>query len=102
MKATVRQDTEDNASGWSSNGSTDPDHPGTQRGNVGQRVFFSLPIYMTGSQSNFVGWLAASWKRQYCSTISTLAAVIVVRDQDTIVLMSLTSNFAAACPLPCT
>ena len=41
---------------------------------------------MTVGQSNFVEWLAASWKRQYCSTIGTLAAVIMVRNQVAIVV----------------
>ena len=41
---------------------------------------------MTVSQSNFVEWLAASWKRQYRSTISTVAAVTMVRDQAAIMV----------------
>ena len=44
-------------------------------------------MFMTvRSQSNFFESLAASWKRQYCSTIGTLAAVIIAHDQAAIVV----------------
>ena len=52
MEAAVCQDAEDDASGWSSDNSVDPNHPGAQRDNVGQlwdehrKFLAALPAYL--------------------------------------------------------
>ena len=58
MEAAICQDAEDDASGWSNNDSTNPDHPGARHGNAGQlcdkhhTFLAALPAYLEYGEGN--------------------------------------------------